>query len=46
LSACDKEKGIDPPLPDADKIQAVKTDDYDAGEFREKTREFQKLFLK
>jgi len=39
-------KGIYPPLADADKIQAVEMDDFDASEFKEKTREFQKIFLK
>jgi iron(III) transport system substrate-binding protein len=39
-------KGIYPPLADADKIQAVEMDDFDANEFKEKTREFQKLFLR
>ena len=39
-------KGIYPPLPDADKIQAVEMDDFDATEFKEKTQEFQKIFLK
>ena len=39
-------KGIYPPLADADKIQAVEMDDFDASEFKEKTREFQKIFLR
>jgi ABC-type Fe3+ transport system substrate-binding protein len=39
-------KGIYPPLPGADKIQAVEMDDFDAKEFKEKTQEFQKIFLK
>jgi iron(III) transport system substrate-binding protein len=39
-------RGIYPPLPDADKIQAVEMDDFDAKEFKEKTQEFQKIFLK
>jgi len=39
-------KGIHPPLADADKIQAVEADDYDAKGFAEKTQEYQKLFLK
>jgi iron(III) transport system substrate-binding protein len=39
-------KGIYPPLADANKIQAVEMDDFDAKEFREKTQEFQKIFLK
>lgn len=39
-------KGIHPPLPGADKIQAVEMDDFDASEFKEKTQEFQKIFLK
>jgi iron(III) transport system substrate-binding protein len=41
-----KRKGIYPPLAGADKIQAVEMDDFDAGEFKEKTREFQKIFLR
>jgi len=39
-------KGIHPPLPGADKVQAVEMDDFDANEFKEKTQEFQKIFLK
>jgi len=39
-------KGIYPPLPGAEKIQAVEMDDFDANEFKEKTQEFQKIFLK
>ena len=39
-------KGIYPPLPDANKIQSVEMDDFDAKEFAEKTQEFQKIFLK
>lgn len=39
-------KGIYPPVPDADKIQGVEMDDFDASEFKEKGREFQKIFLK
>jgi hypothetical protein len=39
-------KGIYPPLADANKIQAVEMDDFDAKEFEEKTQEFQKIFLK
>jgi iron(III) transport system substrate-binding protein len=39
-------KGIYPPLPGADKVQAVEMDDFDAKEFKEKTQEFQKIFLK
>lgn len=39
-------KGIYPPLADADKIQAVEMDDFDANEFKEKTRELQKIFLR
>jgi iron(III) transport system substrate-binding protein len=39
-------KGIHPPLPDADKVQAVEMDDFDANEFKEKAQEFQKIFLK
>jgi hypothetical protein len=30
-------------LPDADKIQAVEMDDFDAQGFKEKTREYQKI---
>ena len=39
-------KGIHPPLADADKIQAVEADDFDAKGFADKTQEYQKLFLK
>ena len=39
-------KGIHPSLPDAEKIQAVEADDFDARGFAEKTEEYQKLFLK
>ena len=39
-------KGIHPPVPDADKIQGVEMDDFDANEFKEKSRELQKIFLK
>jgi iron(III) transport system substrate-binding protein len=39
-------KGIYPPLPGADKIQAVEMDDFDANQFKEKTQELQKIFLK
>src|SRR5688572_13278690 len=39
-------KGIHPSLPDADKIQAVEMDDFDAQGFKEKTQEYQKIFLK
>jgi iron(III) transport system substrate-binding protein len=39
-------KGIHPPLADADKIQAVEADDFDAKGFAEKTQEYQKLFLR
>jgi ABC-type Fe3+ transport system substrate-binding protein len=39
-------KGIYPPLPGADKIQAVEMDDFDAQGFKEKTQEYQKIFLK
>ena len=39
-------KGIYPPVPDADKIQGVEMDDFDANEFKEKSLEFQKIFLK
>ncbi|MGH7874769.1 MAG: ABC transporter substrate-binding protein [Candidatus Binatia bacterium] len=39
-------KGVYPPLADADKIKAVEVDDFDAQGFKEKTQEYQKLFLK
>ena len=39
-------KEIYPPLPGADKIQAVEMDDFDATEFKAKTQELQKIFLK
>ena len=39
-------KGIYPPLPGADKIQAVEMDDFDAQGFKAKTQEYQKIFLK
>jgi iron(III) transport system substrate-binding protein len=39
-------KGIHPPLADADKIQAVEADDFDAKGFADKTQEYQKQFLK
>jgi iron(III) transport system substrate-binding protein len=39
-------KGIYPPLPGADKVQAVEMDDFDANQFKQKTQEFQKIFLK
>lgn len=39
-------KGIYPPLPGADKIQSVEMDDFDANQFKEKTQELQKIFLK
>jgi iron(III) transport system substrate-binding protein len=39
-------KGIHPPLADADKIQAVEADDFDAKGFAAKTQEYQKLFLR
>ena len=39
-------KGIPHPVPDAGKIQAVEMDDFEASEFREKSHEFQKIFLK
>lgn len=39
-------KGIPHPVPDANKIQAVEMDDFDANEFKEKSQEFQKIFLK
>ena len=39
-------RGIHPPLADADKIQAVEADDFDAKGFAEKTQEYQKLFLR
>ena len=38
-------KGIYPPLADADKIKAVEVDDFDAQTFKEKTQEYQKMFL-
>ncbi len=38
-------KGIYPPLPGADKVQAVEMDDFSAAEFKEKKREFEKIFL-
>jgi iron(III) transport system substrate-binding protein len=38
-------KGIYPPVPDADKIQGVEMDDFDAKAFKEKSQEFQKIFL-
>jgi iron(III) transport system substrate-binding protein len=39
-------KGFYPPLPDADKIQAVEMDDFDAKGFAAKTQEYKRLFLK
>lgn len=39
-------KGIPHPVPDAGKIQAVEMDDFDAAEFKEKSQEYQKIFLK
>lgn len=39
-------RGIYPPLADADKIQVVEMDDFDANEFKAKTQEYQKIFLK
>ncbi len=39
-------KGIHPPLPGADKVQAVEMDDFDADQFKDKTQEFQRIFLK
>jgi len=39
-------KGIPHPVPDAGKIQAVEMDDFEANEFKEKSQEFQKIFLK
>jgi iron(III) transport system substrate-binding protein len=39
-------KGIYPPLPGADKVQSVEMDDFDANQFKEKTQELQKIFLK
>ena len=39
-------KGIYPALPGADKIQAVEMDDFDAQGFKDKTQEYQKIFLK
>jgi hypothetical protein len=39
-------KSIHPPVPDADKIQGVEMDDFDANEFKEKSRELQKIFVK
>jgi iron(III) transport system substrate-binding protein len=38
-------KGIYPALADADKIKAVEVDDFDAQTFKDKTREYQKIFL-
>jgi ABC-type Fe3+ transport system substrate-binding protein len=39
-------KGIYPSLPDADKIEAVEMDDFDAKGFKDKGLEYQKLFLR
>ncbi len=38
-------KGIYPALADADKIEAVEVDDFDAQTFKDKTEEYQKIFL-
>jgi ABC-type Fe3+ transport system substrate-binding protein len=38
-------KGIYPPLADADKVKAVEVDDFDAQTFKDKTQEYQKIFL-
>jgi hypothetical protein len=40
-----KEKGIYPPLADADKIQFVPMNDFSKNEYAEKRKEFQKLFI-
>jgi ABC-type Fe3+ transport system substrate-binding protein len=39
-------KGIQPPLADADKIQFVPMDKFDAKAYAEKKKEFQKIFLR
>ena len=39
-------KGIYPSLPDADNIQAVEMDDFDAKGFKDKSQEYQKIFLR
>jgi iron(III) transport system substrate-binding protein len=39
-------KGIYPSLPDADKIEAVEMDDFDAKGFKDKGQEYQKMFLR
>jgi iron(III) transport system substrate-binding protein len=39
-------KGIYPPLPGAEKVQAVEMDDFSADEFERKKQEFEKIFLK
>jgi iron(III) transport system substrate-binding protein len=39
-------KGIYPSLPDADKIEAVEMDDFDAEGFKDKGQEYQKMFLR
>jgi iron(III) transport system substrate-binding protein len=39
-------RGVYPPLADADKIKAIEVDDFDAQGFKEKTQEYQKIFLK
>ncbi|MBM4263204.1 MAG: extracellular solute-binding protein [Deltaproteobacteria bacterium] len=39
-------RGIHPPVPDADKVQGVEMDDFDANEFKQKGQEYQKIFLK
>jgi iron(III) transport system substrate-binding protein len=38
-------RGIYPPLADADKVKAVEVDDFDAQTFKDKTQEYQKIFL-
>ena len=38
-------KGIYPPLPDADKVQFVQMDDFDADALKEKQQEYGKIFL-
>ena len=37
-------KGINPPLPDADKIQVVEMDEPDANQMAEKRKEYRKIF--
>lgn len=39
-------RGIHPPVPDADKVQGVEMDDFEANEFKAKSQEYQKIFLK